>query len=51
MDTGPANTLNYYIVGYVVFFTVSIIYLVSLALRARNLREDIKTMDEIEKKE
>ncbi len=51
METGPANTLNYYILGYAVFFTVSLIYLASLALRNRNLKQDIATMEELEKKE
>ncbi len=51
MDTGPANTLNYYILGYVVFFTVSIVYLASLVLRNRNLNQDMETLEELEKKE
>ncbi len=50
-DTGPANTLNYYILGYVVFFAISLIYLASLYLRNRNLHEDLKTMEELAKKE
>ena len=48
---GPANTLNYFIFGYVVFFTVMIAYIASLFLRDRNLKQDIETLEELEKKE
>ena len=51
MDTGPANTLNYYILGYAVFFSVSLVYLASLFLRNRNLKQDMQTLEELEKKE
>ncbi len=48
---GPANTLNYYILGYTVFFVVMIAYIASLFLRNRNLKQDIETLEELEKKE
>ena len=47
----PANTLTYYIAGYTVFFSVMILYLVSLWLRKRNLQRDLELMEELEKKE
>jgi hypothetical protein len=46
----PPNTSVYMIAGYVVFFTVSIIYLISLLLRWRNLKQDLETLEEIKKK-
>jgi hypothetical protein len=48
MDVTP-DTLNFMILGYGVIFAVMAIYLVSLVVRFRNLREDQKTLDEVEK--
>ncbi len=48
---GPADTLNYMIAGYVVVFTILPIYLISLAVRFRNLHKDEETLRELEKKE
>jgi hypothetical protein len=49
MDTqGPAQTLNYMIAGYVVFFTVLVIYLISLVIRWRNLRQDEEMLEQVE---
>ncbi len=48
---GPANTLNYMIAGYAVIFTVLAIYLVSLVVRVRNLRQDKEMLEDLEKKE
>jgi hypothetical protein len=45
---GTPNTLNYYIAGYVVFFTIMTIYLVSLYIRNRNLKRDLATLKEME---
>ena len=42
------NTLNYYIAGYVVFFTIMTIYLVSLYIRNRNLKRDLATLQGME---
>jgi hypothetical protein len=44
----PADTLNYFIAGYSVIFGVMLIYLVSLIVRFRNLRQDEKTLEEME---
>ncbi len=49
MDTqGPAQTLNYMIAGYAVFFSVLVIYLVSLVIRWRNLRQDEDMLEQVE---
>jgi len=47
-DEGPANTLNYMIAGYAVFFTAMILYLASLLMRYRNLKQDLEVLEEIE---
>jgi len=36
LEQGPAETTNYFIAGYAVFFTIFILYLVSLVVRTRN---------------
>ncbi len=43
------DTSTYMIAGYAIFFLVTIIYLVSLILRWRNLQRDLQTLDELEK--
>jgi hypothetical protein len=34
--------------GYIVFFTVMILYLGSLILRHRNMQRDLETLEELE---
>lgn len=46
---GPAQTLSYMIGGYAVIFSVMIIYLGSLVVRWRNLRQDEEMLNEMEK--
>jgi hypothetical protein len=48
LQQGPAQTSNYMIAGYAVIFGVMAIYLVSLAIRRRNLRRDMDVLEEIE---
>lgn len=50
MDT-PANTISYFIAGYVVIFGVLIFYLASLIIRWRNLKQDENLLSELERKE
>jgi hypothetical protein len=49
MDVTP-DTVNFMILGYSVIFGVMALYLISLVVRFRNLRQDEKTLDELEKK-
>ncbi len=49
--SGPADTVSYFAAGYIVIFTFMAIYLASLVLRHRNLRQDLDTYKEIEDKE
>jgi hypothetical protein len=45
---GTANTVNYFIAGYAVFFTVMTLYLASLFVRYRNLNQDLQVLQEVE---
>lgn len=45
------DTLNYFIAGYVVFFGVMLLYLVSFFLRFKNLKADLEVLQEIESEE
>lgn len=47
----PLETTNYMIAGYAVIFSVMLIYLISLAVRSRNLKQDIEVLEEIEEQE
>jgi hypothetical protein len=49
MEPTPDTTF-YMNLGYAVFFIVSAIYLVSLFLRDRNLKRDLETLEEMQKK-
>ncbi len=42
------DTSNYLILGYVVFFSVMVLYLLSLYWRGRNLKQDIELLEELE---
>ncbi len=46
---GPADTLSYMIAGYAVIFTVIVVYLASLVIRWRNLRQDKEMLEQMEK--
>jgi hypothetical protein len=48
LQEGPAQTANYMIAGYSVIFGVMALYLVSLIVRRRNLKQDLDTLEEIE---
>lgn len=47
---GPANTMVYMIAGYAVIFTVLLVYLISMFVRWRNLRQEEEILREIDKK-
>jgi hypothetical protein len=48
---GPANTTTYMIAGYFVIFGVMLIYLLSLYLRQRNLRQDLEVLEDLDELE
>jgi hypothetical protein len=43
-------SIKYMLAGYTVFLVMPAIYLVSLFIRWRNLKRDLQTMEEIQKK-
>jgi hypothetical protein len=45
------DTTNYMILGYVVFTVVMAIYLASLYIRFRNLKQDLEVLEELEEQE
>lgn len=47
---GPADTLSYMIAGYAVIFGIMIVYLASLIIRWRNLRQDEELLEQLDKK-
>ena len=42
------DTSSYMIAGYAVFFSVGIIYLISLVSRWKNLQRDLETLEELD---
>ena len=47
---GPADTLSYMIAGYGVIFGIMLVYLASLVIRWRNLRQDEEMLEQLEKR-
>lgn len=45
------DTTNYMILGYAVFSVVMAVYLASLFIRFRNLKQDLEVLEELEKPE
>ncbi len=44
----PADTLSYMIAGYAVIFGVMLVYLASLFVRWRNLRQDEEMLEQMD---
>jgi len=44
----PPNTSAYMIAGYAIFFAISIIYMISLVVRRRNLEKDLQVLEAME---
>jgi CcmD family protein len=45
------DTTSYMIAGYTVIFAVILIYLVSIAVRHRNLERDLDVLNQLDKKD
>ncbi|MBI2757623.1 MAG: hypothetical protein HYX49_03000 [Chloroflexi bacterium] len=43
----PPDTSGYMIAGYLVFFIVMAIYLISFFLRSRNLKQDLSVLEDM----
>ena len=48
LQEAPAKTTNYMIAGYVVIFGLILLYLISLYIRQRNLKQDLEVLEEIQ---
>ena len=48
LQDAPPDTSRYMIAGYVIFFLISAIYVLSLIVRRRNLDQDLKTLQSME---
>ena len=44
----PAETTRYMIAGYAVIFSVMFLYIVSLYLRTRKLKQELQTLTEMD---
>jgi CcmD family protein len=44
----PAETTRYMIAGYSVIFSVMFLYIVSLIVRSRKLKQELETLKELE---
>jgi hypothetical protein len=51
LQEGPAQTMNYFIAGYVVIFGVMAVYLASLVVRRRNLDQDLETLKDLQERQ
>ena len=47
LQSAPAETTTYLIAGYAVIFGVMFLYLVSLIVRQRNLKQDMALLEEL----
>ncbi len=47
---GPAQTGAYFAAGYIVIFGVMALYLASLAIRRRNMQQDLEALDQVQEK-
>jgi hypothetical protein len=47
LKDAPPDTSAYMIAGYAIFFAISVLYVVSLTIRRRNLEKDLETLEAI----
>jgi CcmD family protein len=50
LQQSPPNTTSYMVAGYAVIFIVLLIYLFSLAMRRKNLKQDLSVLQDMEDK-
>jgi len=50
LQDAPAQTTGYMIAGYAVIFGVMLVYLVSLVMRIRSLKQDLEILEELQQK-
>lgn len=47
----PPDTSGYMIAGYTVFFVFAAIYILSFFIRSRNLKQDLDTLESVQKED
>ena len=50
LQDAPAQTTGYMIAGYAVIFGVMLVYLASLVMRIRSLKQDLEILEELQQK-
>jgi CcmD family protein len=50
LQEGPAQTINYMFAGYGVIFGAIALYIVSLFVRQRNVKQELEMLEEMENK-
>ena len=48
LQTAPADTTSYMLIGYALIFGTIGLYVVSLCMRSRNLKKDLDVLAEVE---
>lgn len=48
LQQGPAETTDYMVFGYVVIFGSMLLYLISLYLRQRSLKQDLTLIEDLQ---
>ena len=51
LHEAPAETTNYMIFGFVVIFGVMLLYVISLYLRQRNLKQDLALIEDLQEEQ
>jgi hypothetical protein len=48
LQQGPAETTNYMVFGYVIIFGSMLLYVISLYLRQRSLKQDLTLIEDLQ---
>ncbi len=51
LEQAPIETTAYMVAGYAVIFGVMLIYLISLFVRNRNIRQDLEVLQELDRED
>jgi hypothetical protein len=51
IQQAPAQTTNYMIAGYIVIFGIMSLYILSLYIRNRKLKQELETLNQLEQQE
>ena len=51
IQQAPAQTTNYMIAGYLVIFGIMFLYIASLFIRNRKLKQELETLNQLEQQE